>query len=71
MKQLLLGVFITICSLFVTANVPAPYWPCNGKKEGDPCKWGYGCRTNQTCKLIQGCNDDPRTEVNECLHCRD
>lgn len=71
MKRIFMIIVIVVFSCLVTANVPAPWWPCNGKKEGDPCKWGYGCGSIHTCKLMEGCHDDPSTKVNECLQCMD
>jgi hypothetical protein len=65
-------VFLTaiIGGLFLClGNLPAPYYACEGKAEGDRCNYGYGCATNGTCRLLQECDDNPSTEINECLVC--
>ncbi|MCC6457813.1 MAG: hypothetical protein IT328_22850 [Caldilineaceae bacterium] len=65
-------VFLTalIGGLFLClGNLPAPYYACEGKAEGDRCNYGYGCATNGTCRLLKECIDDPNTEINECLVC--
>jgi hypothetical protein len=53
-------------------NSPAPYWACEGRREGDSCKPSsyFGCGgDNGTCRLRSGCVDAPETAVNECLEC--
>lgn len=62
---------ILIGGLFLSlGNVPAPYYACEGKAEGDRCTYGYGCSGNGTCRLLkENCTDDPNTELNECLVC--
>ena len=55
--------------LLSMGNLPAPYYACAGKAEGDRCTYGYGCSGNGTCRLLQECTDDPSTELNECLVC--
>ncbi len=49
-RILLLIIFL----LLVTGNVPAPWAPCEGKKEGDPCQYGYGCTAGQKCTRTEG-----------------
>lgn len=50
------------------ANAPAPWYACDGLKEGDRCGMGHyydgycALQTNQ-------CTDDASTAVNECLWC--
>ena len=59
-----------ICGLFLSlGNAPAPYFACEGKAEGDRCTYGYGCSGNGTCLLVKNCEDDPATDLNECLQC--
>lgn len=70
MNKLIIIVTLIILSLLLTANVPAPWWACDGKKSGDPCTYGYGCSTTGRCELIQNCKDNQETTVNECLQCR-
>jgi hypothetical protein len=62
---------ILILSLFLLlmGNLPAPWYACEGKAEGDPCQYGYGCSTNGVCRLNPTCTDNPGTTVNECLTC--
>ncbi len=65
--------FMACISLFMgilMANVPAPYWACSELKEGDKCKYGYGCGANGKCVLVKNCRDKPDTKINECLQCR-
>jgi hypothetical protein len=57
------GLFLSL------GNVPAPYYACEGKAVGDRCTYGYGCSGNGTCNLSQQCEDNPDTELNECLVC--
>jgi hypothetical protein len=59
-----------ICALFLSlGNMAAPYYACDGKAEGDPCTYGYGCSGNGRCRLVENCNDNPSTDINECLQC--
>jgi hypothetical protein len=70
MRARRLILIVLICGLFLClGNAPAPYYACAGKAEGDPCTYGYGCSGNGTCKLVEACEDDPNTEINECLQC--
>lgn len=55
--------------IFSLGNVPAPYYACAGKAEGDPCTWGYSCGNNGRCAFERGCTDDPGTDIDECLVC--
>ncbi len=49
------------------ANSPAPYWACEGKAVGDDCDpYGGG---KGVCELDATCEDDPDTEIDECLYC--
>jgi hypothetical protein len=63
---------LLILSLFLLlmGNVPAPYYACQGKAEGDPCQYGYGCSTNGVCRLSADCTDTTDNDLNECLTCR-
>jgi hypothetical protein len=59
-----------VCGLFLSlGNMAAPWYACAGMKEGDRCTYGYGCSNNGTCRLVTQCNDDPSTDLNECLQC--
>lgn len=61
---------LLIGMLFLSlGNAPAPYYACDGKAEGDSCTYGYGCSGNGTCNLVEDCDDNPDTEINECLQC--
>lgn len=62
---------VLICGglLFIMGNVPAPYYACEGKSPGDACSWGYGCRAGGRCQVDDECEDNPATEVDECLIC--
>ena len=49
------------------ANSPAPWWACEGKTVGDDCDpYGGG---NGICEARTDCQNDPETEVDECLRC--
>ncbi|OAD22108.1 secreted protein [Candidatus Thiomargarita nelsonii] len=69
--------FMAIISLFVflilMGNVPAPWWACDGKNEGDSCTAaGYTCsilRRGVCRQQEKNCKDDPQTKINECLWC--
>jgi hypothetical protein len=59
-------------ALFLMGNAPAPYWACEGRAVGDACTYGYGscAGSNGACQLEGGnCEDNPNTEINECLIC--
>jgi hypothetical protein len=56
--------------LLIMGNVPAPYWACEGKQEGEACTYGYSCYANGVCRLQPNCTDDTSTSVNECLICQ-
>ena len=61
---------VLFCGLFLSlGNAPAPYYACAGKAEGERCTYGYGCSGNGVCNLVADCEDDPATELNECLQC--
>jgi hypothetical protein len=63
-------VAVFLCSvLLLMGNAPAPWYACEGKSPGDPCQWGYGCAPNGVCRLVEDCEDDPSTDLNECLQC--
>ncbi len=70
MKRLISLAGLLIMTLALTANVPAPYWPCQGKKAGDPCKWGYGCGSNGVCVVQKDCKKDPKSDVDRCIICK-
>jgi hypothetical protein len=70
MKKILLVSLVLLATLTLLANVPAPYWPCNGKKAGDACTWSYGCNNTGSCVAVKDCTDNPQTPVNECLICQ-
>ena len=57
------GLFLSL------GNLPAPYYACAGAAPGDRCTYGYGCSNNGTCVLVEQCQDDPSTDLNECLQC--
>lgn len=71
-KNIIIILILIVFSLFMMGNAPAAYWACDGKYEGDTCTpYGYGCSSSDgVCGLIENCEDDPSTEVNECLMCR-
>jgi hypothetical protein len=67
-------IIITILSLFLLllllGNAPDPRLGCEGRSDGDPCIEGFGCGTGtKICRLHKDCQDDPETELNECLYC--
>ncbi len=71
-KNLLLVLVILIISSFIIANAPEPFWACNGLQEGDECEpySTSGCKdVKGECVLQEECNDNPDTDVNECLFC--
>lgn len=74
MKWSRLPLWLLIVVMFLLmGNAPAPYWACEGKAVGDPCTYGYymGCSApNGTCQIESpDCEDDPNSEINECLVC--
>ncbi len=68
-KANLVLLLVILASLLI-ANVPAPWYPCEGKAVGDPCQYGYGCTAGQQCALAANSLDDPSTPINEQLQCR-
>jgi len=41
---------LIVIAFLMVGNVPAPWAPCEGKKEGDPCHYGYtSCVSGQRC----------------------
>lgn len=63
-------VVLVICLFFLLMGNSAPPWyACEGKADGDPCQYGYGCSTNGVCRLNPNCTDEPNSKVNECLTC--
>jgi hypothetical protein len=62
-----------ITMLLMMGNAPAPYWACEGLAVGDPCSYGYATCTgpNGECQRDTDaqCEDNPDTEINECLIC--
>ena len=61
---------LILSSFMLIHNLPAPYWPCDGKQVGDRCSYGYGCSNNGACISNKDCTDDPATKVNECMTCK-
>lgn len=63
------GVVLLLACTAATAhaNAPAPWYPCEGLKEGDSC--GMGNYYDGYCALQAECSDDASTTVNECLWC--
>lgn len=64
-----LVILFLVVVLLLMGNAPAPYYACEGKSPGEPCQYGYGCAPNGVCRLVEDCEDDPATELNECLQC--
>lgn len=64
------ALLVALAAAPAAANVPAAFWACEGAEHGDPCRMPGGYHGN--CLLDTLCeDDDPDTEVNECLICRD
>ncbi len=73
MKYALLTLLVLLLSLSSIGNAPAPYWDCDGLREGDRCDaYGdYGCSHHHgTCQRQKGCTDFADTAVDECLYCQ-
>ncbi len=70
MRRVILKLMVIIVTMFFINNLPAPWWPCYQKNEGDGCQYGYNCQNNGTCQTQKDCKDNPETEVNECLICK-
>jgi hypothetical protein len=73
-RSLVLILLLALLVVSTVGNAPAPYWACDGKEEGDPCKpyGGGGCGLtggDNVCRLEVPCTDYPGTSVNECLYC--
>lgn len=72
LKNILLILAVLLVSSFIIANAPEPFYACQGKQPGDECQpySTSSCKdVKGECVLQEDCNDNPDTEINECLHC--
>ncbi|MCB1192662.1 MAG: hypothetical protein H7A23_15535 [Leptospiraceae bacterium] len=70
MRKFFLYIMMLFITMFFMNNLPAPWWPCFQKQDGDKCNYGYNCQNNGSCVIMVECVDNPDTEVNECLVCK-
>jgi hypothetical protein len=77
MKNIRNILLIAVLSIFIgflfIANAPHPSYLCEGLSPGDPCQlYTMGCGDSSgVCELQEDCNDNPETDINECLFCVD
>lgn len=67
------AVFATLSTLLLAApaaaNIPAAFFACEGAEEGEPCSMPGPFFGN--CVTDTLCEDDPDTDVDECMLCVD